>query len=70
MKNQDLLYKAANTVFFLMAFVVIWHSLAPEDYRVLTEIGKKIWAIAGLGLYLVIILERHRRRQENGWRDD
>lgn len=62
--QNELLYRAANIVFFLMAIVVIWHSCAPEDYRVLTEIGKKIWAMAGLSLYLVILLERHRRRKE------
>lgn len=63
MRNGDLLYFAANTVFFMMAFVVIWHSCAPEDYRVLTETGRKIWAMAGIGLYIVILLERRRRRE-------
>lgn len=63
MKNCDLLYVVANVVFFLMAIVVLWHGCAPEDYRVLTEMGRKIWAMAGLSLYVVILLER-RRRQE------
>lgn len=64
MKNNEMLYIICKTVFFLMALVVLWHSFAPEDYRVLTEIGKKIWAMAGLSLYLVLALEDHRRRNE------
>lgn len=64
MKTSDFLYKTARLVFFVMAFVVIWHLFAPQDWHALTEIGRKIWAMAGLGLYVVIMIERHRR-----WRD-
>ena len=64
MANDDFLFLLARIVFFVMAFVVIWHSLAPEDYRVLTELGKKIWAIAGLCLYVVILLEKRRRNTD------
>lgn len=64
MKSCDFLYKTTRIAFFLMAFVVIWHLIAPEDYRVLTGIGQKIWAMAGLSLYVVIMLEQRRRRLE------
>lgn len=64
MRNPDLLYSISRIVFFLLAFVVLWHLVAPEDWRVLSEIGRKIWAMAGLGLYAVIMLEKHRRKRE------
>lgn len=64
MKNSDLLYLVVNAAFYAMAIVVVWNSLAPSDYRMLTEIGRKIWAMAGLGLYVVILLERRRRDNE------
>lgn len=65
MHSADLLYSTARIFFFIMALVVIWHQFAPEDLRVLTEIGKKIWAMAGLGLYIIIILEKSRRKNED-----
>lgn len=64
MKNDNALYALANAIFFLMAFIVGWHSFASEDYRFLTEMGKKIWAMAGLSLYLIILLEKRRRGKE------
>lgn len=57
----------AMTVFFAMSLVVIWHLFAPDDYKILSENGKKLWAMAGLSLYIVILLERKRRADE---RDD
>lgn len=50
--------------FFLMALVVLWNTFAPADYRWLSETARKLWAMAGLGLYIIILLER-RRRKEN-----
>ncbi len=60
---NNFLYIFANIIFFLMAIVVIWHTFVPEDYRILTETGKKIWAMGGLSLYLIILLERHHRNK-------
>lgn len=65
MTGNDFLFKLANIVFYLMAFVVIWNSLAAGEYRWLGEMSRKIWAMAGIGLYLVILLERHRRKKED-----
>ncbi len=64
MKNNDFLYGLVNGVFYVMAFVVLWNTFAASDYRWLSETARKIWAMAGIGLYLVILLERHRRKQE------
>lgn len=63
-KNGDLLYKTACAVFYLMALAVVWNAVAASDYRWLSENSRKIWAMAGLGLYLVILLERQRRKKE------
>lgn len=64
MRSHDLLYTISRIVFFVLALVVTWHLFAPEDWRVLSEIGKKIWAMAGLSLYVVIMLEKSRRKKE------
>lgn len=64
MKNSDILYKLVCTAFYLMAIAVMWNTVAASDYRWLGENARKIWAMAGLGLYLVIMLERQRRKKE------
>ena len=64
MKNGDFLYKLVCAVFYLMAIAVVWNTFAASDYRWLSETARKIWAMAGLGLYLVILLERQRRKNE------
>lgn len=64
MKKDDALFTAAKTVFYLIALVVVWNTLAPGDWRVLSEMAKKFWAMAGLALYALILLENHRRNNE------
>lgn len=65
MRNDDALMIICRTIFILMGLIVLWHLLAPKDWHVLTETGRKLWAMAGLGLYAVILIERHRRN--GGW---
>lgn len=61
MRNNDILMIVCRTIFIIMGLVVMWHIFAPKDWHVLTENGRKLWAMAGLGLYIVILIERHRR---------
>lgn len=60
-KGTDILYKAAWTIFYVMAAIVTWNWAAPESWWFMTETWRKIWGMAGLGLYVVLIFERRRR---------
>lgn len=64
MKNNELLYSLANVAFYIMAIIVVWNTFAATDWRFLSENARKLWAMAGLGLYAVIMLERYRRKHE------
>lgn len=61
--HDEILYITSNVIFYFIAVVVLWNTFAANDYRFLSEIARKIWAIAGICLYLVILLERHRRNR-------
>lgn len=64
MKSQDSLYYIALAVFYFMALIAIWHQLASSDYRFLTDLGLKIWSMAALALYGIILLEKHKRKKD------
>ena len=67
MKIDDLLYRAAWTVFYVLAFVVTWNWVANESWRFMSEVNRKLLAMVGLCIYALLIVERKRRAGKTGW---
>ena len=61
MKFYDFSYRLAWTVFYILAMIVCWNSLADNDWRFLSEMNRKLLAIVGLCLYILLVLERRHR---------
>lgn len=67
MKTDDLLYRTAWAVFYVLAFVVTWNWVANESWRFMSEVNRKLLAIIGLCIYVLLIVERKRRTGKTGW---
>lgn len=61
-KNDNMLYIVSNIIFYILAAAVIWNMSCSSGYRIMSDMAQKITAMAGLGLYIVILLERRRRK--------
>lgn len=67
MKINDLTYRVAWAFFYILAFVVTWNWVASESWRFLTETNRKLLAMVGLCLYILLVLERKHRIEKSGW---
>lgn len=67
MKIDDLLYRLAWLAFYLLAVIVTWNWAANESWRFLSEMNRKIVAIIGLCIYVLLVIERKRRTGKTGW---
>lgn len=70
MKWDDALLYASKIIFYFIAFIVIWNMIASPDWRFLSDMGRKFWAMAGLGLYIIILLEKRRRSIGDSGQDE
>lgn len=61
MKINEITYRVAWAVFYILAFVVTWNWAASEDWRFLSEMNRKLLAMVGLCLYILLVLERRHR---------
>lgn len=66
MKFSDLTYRLAWLVFYVLAIIVCWNSVANESWRFLSEMNRKLLAIVGLCLYILLLLERKHRSDRSG----
>lgn len=61
MRFSDLSYRLAWGIFYILAVIVIWNCVASENWRFLSEINRKLLAIVGLCLYILLLWERKNR---------
>lgn len=67
MKISDFTYHVAWTFFYVFALIVAWNSIAGESWRFLGENHRKILAMIGLGIYVLLVFERKKRTGKTGW---
>lgn len=61
-KNDNILYIISNVIFYILGLAVVWNMACSSSFRILSDNGQKIVAMAALGLYIIILLERKRRK--------